>query len=566
MNVKSLSDNTLWMFDMMYTDIASSEYSTQKALYKAVRQAKKSCERIYAPTIAELPQELKAFFSKGCDCMELWAFLQECHAETETRLKESDDRFFEEFAYLPEQDRDALHSLMRWYEFPAFSVVNNDAELILEDDISFRRSLTLQDFHLTGDYDPETEPLLIQQLRKTENGIICDCRVEDWGASDNDARTVRITFSHVHSKLQVFDPGDGTGIFTTPWDVLGSVCSAIVDKADVAAQLCNEQELQILPLVKEIDLLCMGAYRPGSKYEFPLLKELVLSHGCTKAAILLDKAEKKDHNKLAGSSLTARALREMSKAKFEPMWREIWNSVTQTQKQYPKKCETLADQAKLQAVRTKISQTLRANGYEGTYPDFVKKSDIKGLRLANAYDLSYTVGFEKGVCQYIHCGESLVGDDVSIDFLCGTDITKGRICQDVYACLFDDNGRRISNYISFFEDDGEMAGESLMLCLSAVMKCAELKKLSRKEKENFRVLPGSPAKEFFALWHICGALFSIMFCALFFPLVYLIELLSGSGMSFLEFLKLIPFEYIIPFAWNAFGFPVAFLAVYSKRR
>mgnify|MGYP003303410637 CR=1 FL=1 len=118
-----------------------------------------------------------------------------------------------------------------------------------------------------------------------------------------------------------------------------------------------------------------------------------------------------------------------------------------SQKDYPKKVEKYCDKELLNNTRREIEEILRNNGYIGTYPNFEKNGELKGLKLVEAYNQYELVGREKNVKHYITCVEECIeNDEVSghlmITFLCGTQMMrKDAVAGDIHMCKFSANDK-----------------------------------------------------------------------------------------------------------------------------
>ena len=189
-----------------------------------------------------------------------------------------------------------------------------------------------------------------------------------------------------------------------------------------APALCNDAEIKLIPLLKEIATLdCIpNEHEPLA---FPLLKGLAIKHGYTKIADKLRLVENTSITSYLKSSSLRTTLGIMNKAQYEPLWREIYNKVADSQKDYPKQNEHSEDK-KLQKLRNEIDVRFLSEGYSGKYPDFYKIGSMKGIHLANSYGMSYFVGLKKNVQYYIHCFENVYEEDISVTFVSGTDLTK----------------------------------------------------------------------------------------------------------------------------------------------
>jgi hypothetical protein len=204
-------------------------------------------------------------------------------------------------------------------------------------------------------------------------------------------------------------------------------------------------------------------------------------------------------------------------------------------------------------------------GYSGVYPDYYKKSAIKGIHLFEAYNLSYTIAFEKNAVHHIHCEEFINEKGIDLSFICGTEFLKrGATMSDINSCRFNNKGKKYASYLRFsdyFEDGPKTPLEDK---IKIATKKTEFKKLNKEEKsQTFNVLGSLSDK--FALFLITFIFSGFFFASLFIP----------AMMAFCAFMLWIEGEPVIisdiPWlimyfaTWAAFGLPMGLITVFSKK-
>ena len=97
--------------------------------------------------------------------------------------------------------------------------------------------------------------------------------------------------------------------------------------------------------------------------------------------VLLERLEKNNPDSYKFYEIGRKLISILCLRQYEPLWREIYNKITESQKEYPSKTEYLCNKQLLADVRKNIQKYMELKGYKGTYPDFVKYGKLKGLHL-----------------------------------------------------------------------------------------------------------------------------------------------------------------------------------------
>ena len=341
--------------------------------------------------------------------------------------------------------------------------------------------------------------------------------------------------------------------YENPWAFLNSLSSAILDRAGDSGCPPNSLEEALFPLAIEICALFYGTSHPCSG--FPQLKTLIGRHGFTELLPMVTALEKAIPNREKARRISQKLVAKLNTLKYEPLWREIFQRFTDSQASYPSKEALICPPPFLQETRIRIQKLLEDLGFTGTYPDFVKRGSIPGIRLTESYGMTYWVGHEKNAVFYIHCSENVWEDMLDITFLCGTALLRpGESAGDIYTCAFNAKGRRIFhtvNYSCSYEPDPQESPDDLALKTGIAAKRAQLCKLTKQERKAAPQVNLLPL--FLWIFLFGGGLFSIfmnlgmaILCAI---VAWIFDGLSGIP----GLLAALPWWQTILFAWLSFG-------------
>lgn len=435
----------------------------------------------------------------------------------------------------------------------------SNLELTLADNICSRLTLILHNANELS-ADPSGYALTESEFITTPEGDSYSFvgKLMDWETWETSPYT--ITFKSADIKLEIFNAVSGVFYWLNPWNALHQIASSLLLKADLPGKPYNDQELALLPLMREITSL-FGFPMQAS---FPLLMESAKRHGLKSAVKSLKIRESKQPDDC--SHMVQRSIALLCRKENEPMWREIFNAVQASQKDYPSRTEVSCPPALLYDIRNKIQAFMTTHGYCGTYPDFFKTSLIRGIHEVVSYDRSYTIIGKNHAHHHIRCVESVVGDThLNVRFLCGTAFLKKNAPEiDVYSCAFNANGRRFFYTINCSpcaDDYRDIKPVPLTLeqGMNIAVKKTELVKLTKEERE---LCYGSFKPNWRRLWIFLlfgGCIFSTIFISAMF-------LFTGLLMGDLrENLTIFPWLRYFIFTWVAFGGFTGVLAILSTR-
>lgn len=327
-----------------------------------------------------------------------------------------------------------------------------------------------------------------------------------------------------------------------------------------------------MPLIQEICGLSYWLEFSKPKYQtFPELKAVAARYGYPKAEALLVKLETIETEDDKYYKTVQKLIAYLCGKEREPLWRELYNKISDSQAGYPNKADAFGDQEKLAGIRNAIQAQMEENGYTGTYPDFVKTGPMKGIHLERSYNMTYWVGMEKRVQYHIHCTESF--NDFGkffVQFLCGTAfLNKDEKQTDIYDCLFNANGRRLFRV----EDSPTMQHESegsepssLEVFVAIAAKRAECIKLNKSERTAVYGPPILGWRIFLRIFLLGGGLFGVGMVMFGLLLCVLLPVIFGSVSVIPELLRDIPWLQILAMGWVGFGGAMGIVEVLAHRK
>ncbi len=523
---------------------------------KAIKD-KKMLLKHSADEIAELGEECRAYFDVSQEPKKLFWFFDGCEAENERRIEEKKQAHFAEFSDL---DNDTAYALWSLSQFAVCDFAEKDGKYTasIESLQAYRLSLTVENFVKPPEYEPEQYFIEAESLTRDGSGRYClHCSYENC----EDCSNGEFDFYFENPKANVTLLNCSRDIESEPWISLATAANEIINKADYSLSLCNEAEIELMPLLKEVATLDCISSKP---LKFPLIKELARAYGFEDIAEALGRIEGMKLEGFRDIMAAQKCLAKMSLAKYEPLWRDIYEKIAASQEGYSEQEALCEDIEQLKSARNTVEARMHENGYSGTYPDFCKIADMRGVHLAESYGIEYFVGMQKNVKHFVHCIEGCYDGGFYITFVSGTDLTKGGKCKDVYSCIFNDKGKRLS-HVTSFSYTGDEYSDDLELSISIAVKRAECKPLSKAEKK--QEYGNSFSIGSFIFWLIfAGGMFSLLFNAAFFPFMWLLSLPFGVNEGFFEFLAAMPWAECIAFTWVGFGLAFAIIKALVGRK
>lgn len=571
-DVSNFSEELLQHLAIIY-DFSSSENEkiSLETTEKGQRKLRKRVNELYEFRSDEFPEDIRNFIEKGSDT-EVLSFLKNCSARYKSLLEVKQNTFDREISALDETSREALVFIFdKLGYWPPTEISGDTIKVYIEYIGSCRRDLTLK--NVLG-FDSALISASIENCKIIFNKdekryFVCGEAEHIDGSID-----VNFSFEDAEVNFSVFDQCRSFVGTENPWDFLCIISHSICAKADLSADYLNEKEKRLLPLLRDIVQVQYPNFEDDDIPSLYELESLFKSHGCEEAVTLLTKFRKvcsETNSYLKSSKIGTKLFNLLSQKKYEPIWREIFEKFRESQAEYSGQADVWCDEKLLKCTREEVQRLMESKGYEGTYPDFVKYGEIKNVRLAQACNMTYFVGFEKRVKHFVSCVEFFEeNDSLTIQFLCGTALLKKDDEEkDVFGCMFDSKGRRFFDSLNHriplnHEDEDEVC--DLETAVSTAVKKAELLKLSKAEMRAYNgyIVPGF--RYFLFVFLIFGGIFSIGMTLMMMLITVNITFLFGTWADVLDMLKSIPWMLILAIGWIGFGGVMGLIETLARRK
>lgn len=569
--LSSLSSMYINAKDNFKINIASSSLNNQKKLSKWIA---KTCPiEMYS-----LPEEILEIFSAKNDS-ELFEFLKICHEQNILYIKKKEKSFDDLCVNFTPEIKSALRHFLDMEYMSLLTTNDNTLKITVEDTPAYIRTLTLKNADgykaLTnancGYYMNE----LNMDFLKEENRYRFYGKFED--LEDGSDKSFQITFEACETDVQVFNAMEDSTTWSDPWEIIVGAAYAIVMKSELPGAYCSPMEISLLPLMKELSELQGIDITHNAPKPFPLLKNISERYGHKKMSDLITKLEKTSPAEFAYHNISQKLHHEICLKKYEPMWREIYSKITESQKEYPLKAELFCPPDLLTKTRTEIQSLMESHGYTGTYPDFFKAGKLKGIHLETSYNMTYFVGMEKHAEYYIHCFESFSENNaLTVGFLCGAAFLKKSEKTediDIYSCLFNAKGKRISHFMncSISLEEADINNKSnIETWVTIAVKKAECRRLNKKEKKEYYGLfiPGFKFSlgMFLGMFIIGGGMFGILMTLFCMITCIITSIIAGSFTTLSELMSSVPWGVILAIGWIGFGGIMGILEVMARRK
>ncbi len=543
-----------------------------EASEKKQHKIRKWISNQYIELVKELPEDANIFSKENSD-KDVLLFLKECVDLGESIAEEKENKFELDFAVVNEAAKSALKKLLELEFWREIKAVGSDIKIITDDTPAFRRILTLKNVDAIpmgkeGHYCRN----LGMVLQKEQNRFCFYGELED--PVEETTESFALTFENADVEIEVYNSCNNMNMIflENPWEFLCTISFAIGIKADLPGDYCNAKEKELLSLIKEIVALEYWMELPEQElFSFGELKRMTHKYGYNKAEIMLGKLETIKPGDNSFYKTVEKLIAILCQKQCEPLWREIYNKIAQSQDEYPNKVDSLCDKELLMSVRNDIQTLMESKGYLGTYPDFVKDGVLNGIHLEHSYNMTYFVGMKKRAEYHIHCYESFEENDyLMIHFLCGTALLKKEEQKtDIYDCLFNAKGRRLFHTVQHYillqaEEDSE--ADNLETSVTIAVKKAECIRLNKAEQKEFygMVIPGWGM--FWRVFLIGGGMFGIAMTLIMMLLSIITTAAFGMFADIPEMLKTMPWGQLLAIGWIGFGGAMGIVEVLAHRK
>lgn len=373
-----------------------------------------------------------------------------------------------------------------------------------------------------------------------------------------------LRFHGARAEISVYR-ADVQGFFSTPWKHLCSIAGAILDKTALPGDHLNEKEKALLPLIAELSKLTYWTQIPEeyASCGLPLLKDRIRRHGFTELLPLVEKLEASLPNEKETRKRVMKLTARLDQTKYEPLWRELYGLLSDSQADYPAKADICVPGGVLTQTRQEIQRLMRAHGYSGTYPDFEKRGALRGIRLARSYAMDYFIAGEKNAVFRIHCTETCCDGALMIEFLCGTELLrKNEAPGDIFSCTFNAKGRRLFQTVPY----ETAAPETLAQRVEIAVKRAELQKLTKEERLALYGYTGGFWSIFFGFLIVGGGLFAVfMTLGMMLLCAAITSLFLGFG-AIGDMMAQMPWWELFALAWGLFGGAMGIVTALAGRK
>lgn len=554
--------------DLNYIELFSLAYSVSKQVFevdpiKTTPRWQKKIRKWVTKTYIkdnDLPKKVLNFVDDSKSDIEFIEFMYECFKYIEqhgTLKKQLFEKVSKDFSEDVKKAFLHLFETVGCYE----DIEKHEDKIILplDETFSYKRKLIL---HTSKENTIDKYDLFCfdnAQISKEENGYKLICEAENF--EEEITVPIAIFFDRATTQIDLYR-ADRRDFNDNPWEDLTLMASNILEKSYLGDEFFNQKEQELMPLLKE--LRALSAWAPLYGEERPIfenLKQYIKKHNFMHLIPLVAKIVAWPKNEPVPPMILARLKNKLNEAACEPLWRELYELVADTQQGYADET-VLYDQAKLNEARAQIEDNFHKLGYKGKYPTFSKKGAIKGIRLQESYNQSYFIGLENNVEHIVECRELMIFGTLQIQFVCGTALLKkGETITDIYSCCFNKNGRRL--FKTFYLDVEDIKAAEQFVKIAA--KKAECTKLSKQEKTLIGTDPFS-WQYFISTFIFAGGLFAVLMTAATFLILCLVDaIISGFG-DIPNMIKEMPWLLFFAISFVGFGGGMAIVDIMAKRK
>ncbi len=338
--------------------------------------------------------------------------------------------------------------LMDWDEFSPELLEwtgTTDVSLDLDGNDAFTRRLLLKNAVMTG--EPDKGQLQDLDLFRDEGGFhLTMILAETAGLSE-----VSIDFDPIEDHISLFDYSEQlvvTSLAGAPWELIALQLDEIREKA----MILGMDHLNL----REVELLPLAGFEPLSQFRFDHWERLgehpdalrIFSDRCRTSGSHHLVAHLEEYVASRGRS-RRRALKKLREAlaekDSEAFWRALAGDIRNAAGTYPSFPAGAWDYG---GERKRVTDELRALGYDGEYPHFRKEGPLRGIHLAGSADRNWFAFREKHMASLITVMTANDGDQQpTIAYVCSTVFLReeevGRMNElDGWSGFFTDDSRR----------------------------------------------------------------------------------------------------------------------------
>ena len=535
-----------------------------------MRQYRHWLNKKYKKSFHSLPEDIRAHMADSVNDRDVFLFMKACKEQLAVVLDGEKQRFYETAAALPYDARAALWKLAQGANWPSVTRNGNDLEIVVDGTEAYRRRLFLKDVQGIPE-GAEEEWFAAVELSLAREGDRYALTGEVFNAMIDDYNCYSLTFADAEVITEVYDAINSICLWDHPWDFVIKPASSIVAKAYLPGAHCNDQELQMLPLLTELAALDDWDELPDDfPFTFPTLKSLAAKHGCDTLVPMFDALGQQVPDSAEYTGQVQKIISALCDQSVEPLWREVFDQIHTSQEAYPDKADVCCPKTVLSSARETVQAKMEALGYSGTYPDFTKEGPLQGVHFEDSYNTAYVLGPKARMASCIHCIETVVDRELTIQFLCGTALLKAdEQAGDIYSCLFDAGGHRLFHHTEYstllYEPDFEYVPQDLGLCVSVAAKKAMLQRLTKEEQHSYSGMREASLRTFLTFLVVMGGMFGLTMTAIFMLLTMLIAFLIGGNDAVHTALSAVPWLGVLLFCWLGYGGTMGIITTLAKR-
>ncbi len=568
MDISKIDYNFIEIFSCYYSVICDVYGNPDEKSPTEQKKIRKWVEKTYLNEV-DFPNNVKKYISTDVSNLDFFDFLKSCYVQVKNEGTKQKQLFDKNAVDFPENVKNALWKIVQdGFLASETTILDQDIYINCVETSSCRITLILKN---ASGVPKETVDYIsfdgIGTFIKDEEGYRLVGVTYNYEKEFEQSLVIR--FSDVEIKEDIFDAT--SSVFSTdPWDYLVEAVSDIIEKEKYIGKYCfNEKEKDLLPLFEELKVFhWMYSDTQTTSCNFSVLKSYLKEFNFNSLLKDFEMFEKTLSNWNKRIQMSERIKAKLNQAKYEPLWRKIYNQVLESQAEYPLKSDICCDKNSLNELRNKIQYYMELHGYSGTYPHFVKHGSMDKIHLAQSHKMSYFVGKEKNVEYHILCNEEYSSEQFSIQFLCGTAILrKSTKIYDIFSCFFNADGKRFINEISYDTSFNEYAlSHNLENIVRIAVKKAELTKLTKEERkkyENSKII-SIPMILFGALF--MGLLFGVLMTLGMMLLSILMTVIFASPQEIPEMLTEMPWLYMFIFCVVGFGGTMGIINFLAERK
>ena len=201
-----------------------------------------------------------------------------------------------------------------------------------------------------------------------------------WCSTTQRAKAIkcRIALQEVAVEYQVFDyVASAYSKKHYSWGMLALALYELGGRYSFDERLVNEKERRFIPLSNFEPIMChfsddYNVFKHDDE-QFDMFIGYVKRANCEKLLPALN-AYREEKNEKRKKKKLKKLTQLMDTPACEPLWRLIFNELSEAAAEYPKKAEVLADPELLLTTRAKIKAAMNKAGFRGEYPNYRKSN------------------------------------------------------------------------------------------------------------------------------------------------------------------------------------------------